>query len=145
MEEKENCNGWKMEKGLKYYTAHLCTHVGNIKQWVSFSRLSLTGHSSFWADLPEEKSASSPTVWAVKVQMEQSHIYNCAEKAVISGLDPPPNPPEEQWAAANHALSLVLGRRVDIHITYGLFVQERAGVQAFVMTFMYVSYFSTPG
>lgn len=104
MEGKENCNGWKREKGLTYYTAHLCTHVGSIKQWVSFSHLSLTGlikqvkckrkwrerplkrklpsgvgwgHRPFWADLSEEKSASS-------------HVYTIVQKKLWSlRLTPP--------------------------------------------------------
>lgn len=70
-----------------------------------------------------------------------NHIYTIMQKKLWSLR----LTPLRGAVRANHALSLLLGCWVEIHITYGWFVQERAGVRAFVMTFMYVLYFSTPG
>lgn len=135
------------------------THVGSIKQWVSFSRLSLTalikqvkykqkwrerwlkhkqppvvgwGHRRFWADLSEEKSASSPAVWAVKVKPEQSHTYNCAEETVISAFDPPPRSSEPlsitplasfsgaEWTFTSRMDSLFRREQVFKHLSWPL-------------------------
>lgn len=78
---------------------------------------------------------------------EKKRDPNITHPCTHVGSTKQPNPPpplEERGAAANHAPSLGHGRRVDILITYGMFVEERAGVQAFVMTFMCVFYLSSP-
>lgn len=143
----------KREESLKYYICshtlgasnsefrfHVCLWPGwsnrlnaneneDNESWYNNLLLLAEAIGPFW-----QKSASSPAVWAVKVETEQSHIYNCAEKTVISAFDPPPRSSESlpitpwasfpgaEWTFTSRMDGLFRREQVFKHLSWPLFM-----------------------